>query len=77
MSLCSHGHSPRKAQTDPLIHGRHLQVKGLWEIVLFLLFYFPLFFFAWDIYCFFNVKNFKYREAWRKIKQTFMYILLL
>lgn len=31
-------------------------------MVLSLLFYFLPFFWAWDIYCFLNVKNFKYRK---------------
>ena len=44
--------------------------------VFFVLFYF-LPFLARGIYCFLNVKNFKYRKAWRERKQTLMYVLLL
>lgn len=49
------------AQTNPLLRGRHLWVEdcGGWSSLCFSI---SCLFWAWDIYCFLNVKNFKYRK---------------
>ena len=71
ISLCAHRHSPGGRRLAPsfmaVISGRRDCGGGLLSAFLF-----PAFL-AWDIYCFLNVKNFKYRKAWRERKHLCMY----